>query len=87
MAPPFSLQNMAAPFKRIPTNVLGAPGLDDPLWDSITRLDRLQQAVDVRTKPFLLSFLKVGNFVKNNRGRKYLRESEISEFRTNKGIF
>ena len=30
MAPPFSLQNMAAPFKRIPTNILGAPGLDDP---------------------------------------------------------
>ena len=59
-----------------------SPGLDDPLWDSIARLERLQLAVDVRTKPFLMSFLKLGTFVKQNRSRKYLRESEISEIKT-----
>ncbi|MDG1670312.1 MAG: hypothetical protein P8H96_05565 [Akkermansiaceae bacterium] len=59
-----------------------SPGFDDPLWDSIARLDRLKLAVDVRTKPFLMSFLKVGTFVKLNRERKVLRESEITEFAT-----
>jgi len=59
-----------------------SPGLDDPLWDSIARLERLQLAVDVRTKPFLMSFLKLGTFVKQNRTRKFLRESEISEIKS-----
>ena len=59
-----------------------SPGLDDPLWDSMARLAGLQQAVDVRTKPFLLSLLKVGAFVKERRERKYFREGEIAEFKS-----
>jgi hypothetical protein len=47
-------------------------GMDDPLWDNVSRLTSLREAVDVRTRDYLDAFLSTATFFKTIRERKYM---------------
>jgi hypothetical protein len=47
-------------------------GMDDPLWNNVSRLNTLRDAVDPRTRDYLDAFLTTATFFKENRERKYM---------------
>ena len=55
-------------------------GTDDPLWDSVSQLQKLRSNVDPRTKNYLNAFLNAAEFVKSNRTRKKWSEEMDREF-------
>ena len=44
-------------------------GMDDPLWDSLSLMEKLRNKVDKRTRPYLESYLSTAAFLKQHRGR------------------
>lgn len=56
-------------------------GMDDPLWENLSEMKDLRRIVDVRTKPYLDSFLDVTSFLKQHRGKNQFTAQLIREFR------
>lgn len=54
-------------------------GMADPLWDNVSHLKDLRDAVDPRTRPYLDTFLTTASFFKSNRDRKYLPPNLIRD--------
>lgn len=55
-------------------------GMDDPLWDSLSQMNKLRSKVDKRTKPYLDSYLSTAAFLKEHRGRTNLNAQLLREF-------
>lgn len=56
-------------------------GTNDPLWDSVSQLQKLRSNVDPRTKNYISAFLDAAEFVKSNRVRKKWSSEMEREFR------
>ena len=56
-------------------------GLEDPLWENITRLESLRNQVDPRTRPYLDSFLKTSSFIRQHRSKAQFTAQIEREFR------
>jgi len=57
-------------------------GTDDPLWNSVAKMQRLRASVDPRTKDYLTAFLDAANFIKTNRTRSNWSDDMIRELRS-----
>ena len=54
-------------------------GMSDPLWDNVTHLKDLRDAVDPRTRAYLDTFLTTASFIKSNRERKFFPPNLIRD--------
>lgn len=57
-------------------NFSSSSGLDDPLRESASALQRIQKNVDPRTKPLLNAYIKLADFFKERRDRKRISDNE-----------